>query len=79
VFILDPWWNPAVEQQAIDRTHRIGQKNTVFIYKFITKNSVEEKILALQERKRRIADSLITTEESFIKSLSEEDIRSILE
>jgi biotin transporter BioY len=46
VFILDPWWNPAVEQQAIDRTHRIGQKNTVFIYKFITKNSVEEKILA---------------------------------
>jgi SNF2 family DNA or RNA helicase len=79
VFILDPWWNPAVEQQAIDRTHRIGQKNTVFIYKFITKNSVEEKILALQERKRRIADSLITTEESFIKSLSEDDIRAILE
>ncbi len=79
VFILDPWWNPAVEQQAIDRTHRIGQKNTVFIYKFITKNSVEEKILALQERKKRIADSLITTEESFIKSLSEDDIRAILE
>lgn len=79
VFILDPWWNPAVEQQAIDRTHRIGQKNTVFIYKFITKNSVEEKILALQERKRKIADSLITTEESFIKSLSEDDIRAILE
>jgi len=51
----------------------------VFIYKFITKNSVEEKILALQERKRRIADSLITTEESFIKSLSEDDIRAILE
>ena len=79
VYIVDPWWNPAVEQQAIDRTHRIGQKNTVFIYKFITKNSVEEKILALQDRKRRIADSLITTEESFIKSLSEEDIRAILE
>ena len=79
VFILDPWWNPAVEQQAIDRTHRIGQKNTVFIYKFITKNSVEEKIVALQERKRRIADSLITTEESFMKSLSEDDIRAILE
>jgi SNF2 family DNA or RNA helicase len=79
VFILDPWWNPAVEQQAIDRTHRIGQKNTVFIYKFITKNSVEEKILALQEKKRRIADSLITTEESFMKSLSEDDIKAILE
>lgn len=78
VFILDPWWNPAVEQQAIDRTHRIGQKNTVFIYKFITKNSVEEKIVALQDRKRRIADSLITTEESFMKSLTEEDIKAIL-
>ncbi len=79
VFILDPWWNPAVEQQAIDRTHRIGQKNNVFIYKFITKNSVEEKILALQERKKRIADSLITTEESFMKTLTEEDIKAILD
>lgn len=79
VFILDPWWNPAVEQQAIDRTHRIGQKKTVFIYKFITKNSVEEKILALQERKKAIADTLISVEESFVKSLSEEDIKAILE
>jgi superfamily II DNA or RNA helicase len=70
VFILDPWWNPAVEQQAIDRTHRIGQKNNVFIYKFITRNTVEEKILALQGRKKQIADSLIITEESFIKTLT---------
>lgn len=78
VFILDPWWNPAVEQQAIDRTHRIGQTKNVFIYKFITKDSVEEKILALQQRKLKVAQSLITTEESFIKSLSAEDIREIL-
>jgi SNF2 family DNA or RNA helicase len=78
VFILDPWWNPAVELQAIDRTHRIGQKKNVFIYKFISKNTVEEKILNLQSQKLRIANSLITTEDSFIKSLTEEDIRAIL-
>lgn len=78
VFILDPWWNPAVEQQAIDRTHRIGQTRNVFIYKFITKGTVEEKILALQNRKKTIADTLITTEESFIKSLSREDIKELL-
>lgn len=78
VFILDPWWNPAVEQQAIDRTHRIGQDKKVFIYKFITKDSVEEKILSLQNRKKRLANSLITTEESFIKSLSKEDIQELL-
>jgi SNF2 family DNA or RNA helicase len=78
VFILDPWWNPAIEQQAIDRTHRIGQTKNVFIYKFITKDSVEEKILALQQRKLKISSALITTEESFIKSLSPEDIKEIL-
>lgn len=78
VFMLDPWWNPAVEQQAIDRTHRIGQKKKVFIYKFITKDTVEEKILALQNKKRSVAESLITTEGSFVKSLSAEDIREIL-
>ena len=78
VFILDPWWNPAVEQQAIDRSHRIGQEKKVFIYKFIAKDTVEEKILALQNRKKRLASSLITTEESFFKSLTKEDIREIL-
>lgn len=78
VFILDPWWNPAVEQQAVDRSHRIGQTKNVFIYKFISKDTVEEKILAMQNRKRSIAQSLITTEESFIKSLSSEDIQELL-
>jgi len=79
VFLLDPWWNPAIEQQAIDRAHRIGQKQQVFTYKFITKNTVEEKILALQERKVNLARDLISTEESFVKSLSQEDIHAILE
>ncbi len=78
VFILDPWWNPAVEQQAIDRTHRIGQTRNVFIYKFITKDTVEEKILALQGRKKTIASTLITTEESFVKSLTHADIQELL-
>lgn len=78
VFILDPWWNPAVEQQAIDRSHRIGQDKKVFIYKFISKDTVEEKILALQRRKKSLASSLITTEESFFKSLSKDDIRDLL-
>lgn len=78
VFILDPWWNPAIEAQAVDRAHRIGQENRVFTYKFITKGTVEEKILLLQKAKLRLASNLINIEEGFIKSLSEEDIKSIL-
>jgi len=78
VFILDPWWNPAVEQQAIDRSHRIGQTQNVFIYRFITKDTVEEKIVALQNRKKTIATSLVTTEESFVKSLSQDDLKELL-
>jgi SNF2 family DNA or RNA helicase len=78
VFILDPWWNPAVEAQAIDRAHRIGQKNRVFTYKFITKESVEEKILLLQKHKLKLSESLITTEESVVKNLTREDIEQIL-
>ena len=77
VFILDPWWNPAVEAQAVDRAHRIGQENRVFIYKFITQNTVEEKILELQRRKMKLADQLITTEQSFIKQLGREDIEAL--
>ena len=78
VFMLDPWWNPAIEQQAVDRAHRIGQENRVFTYKFITKDTVEEKILALQQHKTSLSNNLITTEESFVKTLSKEDIDSIL-
>ncbi len=79
VFLLDPWWNPAIEAQAIDRAHRIGQKNTVFTYKFITRNSLEEKILLLQKNKKKLFDELITTEESFVKGLSKEDMLSLLD
>lgn len=78
VFILDPWWNPAIEAQAVDRAHRIGQQRTVFTYKFITKNSVEEKILDLQRSKQKLFNELITNEEGFVKSLSKEDILELL-
>ncbi|GAB2605626.1 DEAD/DEAH box helicase [Spirosoma areae] len=79
VFILDPWWNPAIEAQAVDRAHRIGQQKTVFTYKFIAKNTVEEKILSLQRAKQQLAVSLITTEDNFMKSLTKEDILVLLE
>jgi SNF2 family DNA or RNA helicase len=78
VVLLDPWWNPAVEQQAIDRSHRIGQKRTVISYRFITKNSVEEKILSLQQRKKHISDSLVSAEQSLVKQLNFEEIKAIL-
>lgn len=78
VFLLDPWWNPAVEAQAVDRAHRIGQTRTVFIYKFITRNSVEEKILSLQRNKLKLVEDLVSSEESFIKSLDKDDIMELL-
>lgn len=78
VFIVDPWWNPSVERQAIDRTHRIGQTKNIFSYKFITKNSVEEKILHLQNKKLNMASELVLAEESFYKSLDISDIKNIL-
>jgi len=74
VIHLDPWWNPAVEMQAADRAHRIGQDKPVFIYKIIARETVEEKILQLQEKKRGLVEQLITTEESFFKSLTREDV-----
>ena len=79
VFLLDPWWNPAVEAQAVDRAHRIGQKRNVMVYKFITKNTVEEKILRLQQHKQQLMTSLITKEDGFIKSLTREDLDLLLE
>lgn len=78
VFILDPWWNPAAEAQAIDRAHRIGQQQKVFTYKFITKNTVEEKILALQQRKLQLVGDLIQEEEGVLKNLSKQDIADLL-
>jgi non-specific serine/threonine protein kinase len=77
VIHLDPWWNPAVEMQASDRAHRIGQDKPVFVYKIIARGTVEEKILQLQEKKRALVQSLITTEASFFKSLTPEDVKDL--
>lgn len=74
VYIVDPWWNPAVEQQAIDRTHRIGQTRPVFAYRFICKNTIEEKMLQLQERKRLLAEELIADDNTVMKRLTRDDI-----
>ena len=74
VYIVDPWWNPAVEQQAIDRTHRIGQTKNIFAYRMICKDSIEDKILQLQDRKRLLAKDLIADDDGFVKSLSREDV-----
>ncbi|SJZ59847.1 DEAD/DEAH box helicase [Sediminibacterium ginsengisoli] len=74
VYIVDPWWNPAVEQQAIDRTHRIGQTKNIFAYRMICTDTVEDKILKLQERKKSLAKDLITDDEGFVKSLTKEDV-----
>lgn len=74
VYIVDPWWNPAVEQQAIDRTHRIGQTNNIFAYRMICKDTIEDKIVQLQERKRSLARDLIADDNGFVKSLTREDV-----
>jgi len=78
VFILDPWWNPAVEAQAVDRTHRIGQERQVFAYRLIARDTVEEKVLQLQETKRNLADAIIGAENSLIRDLTREDIELLL-
>lgn len=75
VIHLDPWWNPAVEMQAADRAHRIGQDKPVFVYKFIARETVEEKILQLQERKRELVEQLISAEGSFFKSITADDVK----
>ncbi len=78
VYILDPWWNVAAENQAIDRTHRIGQDKTVFSYKLITKDTIEEKILLLQEKKAELFDNIISSDGASVKFLSEDDIDYLL-
>jgi len=78
VFILDPWWNPAVENQAIDRSHRIGQTKTVFYYKFITEDTIEEKILDLQKRKAKLSDDIISIEDEIYKGMTEQDFADFL-
>jgi superfamily II DNA or RNA helicase len=78
VFILDPWWNPAVEAQAVDRAHRIGQDRHVFAYRLICKDTVEERILELQKEKQQLAESIVSADASLISSLSAEDLSLLL-
>ncbi len=78
VFILDPWWNPAVEAQAVDRAHRIGQDRNVFAYRLIARDTVEEKILKLQEHKRGLADAIISADNSLLRNLTAEDLQLLL-
>ena len=79
VYIVDPWWNPAVEDQAIDRTHRIGQNKAIFAYKMICKDSIEEKIIQLQEKKKSIVKELISEDAGFVKKLTQEDLEFLFE
>jgi len=78
IYILDPWWNPAVEAQAVDRAHRIGQTRRVFAYRLIARDTVEEKIVALQDRKRELAESIVRADETMVSSLTAEDVEMLL-
>ncbi len=78
VYLLDPWWNVAAENQAIDRCHRIGQKNTVFAYRLIARDSIEERILELQQKKRELFQSVIHADSGPLKSLTRDDLDFIL-
>jgi len=78
VFLLDPWWNPAVEMQAIDRTHRIGQTKPVFAYRLVARDTVEERILELQARKRALADAIMNAGEGGLRGLHREDLELLL-
>ncbi len=78
VFLLDPWWNPAVESQAIDRTHRIGQTKQVFAYRLICRDTVEEKIAELQSKKKDLADAILQADNNIIKTLTMVDLTMLL-
>lgn len=78
VFILDPWWNPAVEAQAIDRSHRIGQQHRVFAYRLIVRDTVEEKVVELQNRKRELVNAIISEDNSLIRAIKVEDLELLL-
>jgi SNF2 family DNA or RNA helicase len=78
VFLLDPWWNPAVEAQAIDRAHRIGQTRQVFAYRLIARDTIEEKVVELQQSKRDLADAIIGASNSVISALKREDLELLL-
>ena len=78
VIHFDPWWNPAVEAQATDRAHRIGQKKTVYVVKMIAEGSVEERVLALQQKKQLVIDATVgASDEALVSRMSFEDLRAV--
>ena len=79
VIHYDPWWNPAVENQATDRAHRIGQEKTVFVYKLVAKGTVEEKILEMQQRKKELMDGLFSDKTTSKLELSEQDLKGLFD
>ncbi|TFD87961.1 DEAD/DEAH box helicase [Cryobacterium lactosi] len=79
VFLLDPWWNPASESQAIDRTHRIGQTRNVMVYRLVAADTIEEKVMALKESKAKLVEAVLDDEAVFAKTLTADDIRALLE
>jgi SNF2 family DNA or RNA helicase len=79
VIHFDPWWNPAVEEQATDRAYRIGQKSSVQVMKLITKGTIEEKIFALQVRKKELIDTVLQSGETFISKMTEDDIKALFQ
>ena len=78
VIHLDPWWNPAIESQATDRVHRMGQQNKVFVYKLITSGTIEEKIQELQESKKQLLAEIIDIDTAAEKSLNFDEIKTLL-
>jgi SNF2 family DNA or RNA helicase len=78
VFLLDPWWNPAAEAQAVDRAHRIGQTRPVFAYRLIARDTVEEKVIELQQSKRELAAAIIGEDNALIRDLRREDLELLL-
>jgi SNF2 family DNA or RNA helicase len=78
VFLLDPWWNPATEAQAIDRAHRIGQDKPVTVRRLVAAGTIEEKVLALQQRKQDLFDAVVDDGEPFSAALTADDVRELL-
>ncbi len=79
IYLIDPWWNPATENQAIDRSYRIGQTKNVIAVRMICSNTVEEKIMTLQNKKKQLAQNLLTTDKTKFQGLSKQDLLDLLE
>jgi SNF2 family DNA or RNA helicase len=79
VFLLDPWWNPQAEAQAVDRTHRIGQTRNVMVYRLVATGTIEEKVVALQKQKSQLFTAVLDDDAMFSSALTADDIRGLLE